>query len=159
MKNEKEHYGHDSDQDTGRDVDELIDQQLQRLDAQLERLEERIQGRIAREINRISRHVDETLPPEAIGDQTERLIRDMMTSLESRINPETIGKQAEEAVRQAREHLERVNRRMRTGRSPGQRPRQPDAGPTDEEVATILRMVESGKISAEEASELLGALD
>ncbi|MFO7743595.1 MAG: hypothetical protein R6X31_14930 [Anaerolineae bacterium] len=63
---------------------------------------------------------------------------------------------AERAAEQARMRAERAERRWQ--RASGRKPR-PGPAATDEEVLRVLCMVEEGKITPEQASELLAALD
>jgi hypothetical protein len=64
---------------------------------------------------------------------------------------------AEQAAEQARMRAERAERRWR--RASGRRPAPKKQEATDEERLRVLRMVEGGKITPEQASELLVAIE
>jgi hypothetical protein len=66
-------------------------------------------------------------------------------------------RQAEQAAERARMRAEQAERRWR--RASGQRPAPKKQEATDEERLRVLRMVEEGKITPEQASELLGAIE
>ena len=87
--------------------------------------------------------------------------------IQSKIDPERIARKAEEAARRAVEHmdqaLQRMEQRHRAGRYKEHfrfAPKAPSAEEParQEEVMAILKMVEAGKINAEEAGKLIEAL-
>jgi hypothetical protein len=66
-------------------------------------------------------------------------------------------RRAEQAAERARMRAEQAERRWR--RASGQRSAPIEQGATDEERLRVLRMVEEGKITPEQASDLLGAIE
>jgi hypothetical protein len=112
---------------------------------------------------------------EEIGAQIEWQVHDalakMATELEERlgrVDGQWVGRQvdgatiearrrAEQAAERARMRAEQAERRWR--RAAGERPTPEPEGATDEERLRVLRMVEEGKITPEQAADLLGAIE
>jgi hypothetical protein len=112
---------------------------------------------------------------EQLGAQIEWQVSEAMaaltTRLESslgRLDPEPIQRKVQEATEQARRkaeqaaerarmRAERAERRWR--RASGERPRSRPEPASDEERLRVLRMVEEGRLTPEQASKLLAALD
>ncbi len=102
--------------------------------------------------------------------QVNQAMAEMATRLETSlgyVDAEAIKRRVERATEQARRKAERAAERARMRaeraerrwqRASGQRPRS-EEGASDEEVLRVLRMVEEGKITPEQASELLAALE
>jgi hypothetical protein len=66
-------------------------------------------------------------------------------------------RKAEQAAERARMRAERAERRWR--RASGERPRPEPKPASDEERLRVLRMLEEGRLTPEQASELLAALE
>ncbi len=105
-----------------------------------------------------------------IEHRVHEALAEMATRLEAslgRVDPEAVKRRvertterarrkAERAAEQARLRAERAERRWQ--RASGHRAR-PEQAATDEERLRVLRMVEEGKLTPEQASELLAALE
>jgi len=169
---EEEMQGLDEDRDemdeVAKEMSEIssrIDEQMRELEHRLERLGERIQSRVEHEVERALRRAHSEIDPEEIGRQTEAIVRNALgrlDALESHINPEEIGRKAEEAARAATERLAHQKPfRWAPQRSEAPyAPRRPGArAASSEEIMTILKMVETGKITADEASKLIQSLE
>lgn len=105
----------------------------------------------------IERQVNEALA--TVATQVEASLSRMdVESLTRRVEQASgeARRRAERAAQQARLRAERAERRWQ--RASGREP-QPQQTVTDEERLRVLRMVEDGKITPEQASELLAALE
>lgn len=162
-------------------LNERIAKWQERAQSHIERDVLRAQARLSREIRRLSRRLGAQLDPEVVGQKAEEATRKALEKLEEldpeeigrkveeatrkaleqlrSFDPEEVGRRAEEAARQAKLRLEKMESRRREMHfrpSEPTAPRQREV--TQEELALILKMVEEGKITAEEASKLIEAL-
>lgn len=112
---------------------------------------------------------------EGLGAQIEAHIAEAMAELDTRLEEslsridsegirhrveraaERVRRQAEREAERARLRAERAERRWR--RASGRRPRPRREPVTDEERMRVLRLVEQGKITPEQAADLLAALE
>jgi hypothetical protein len=107
---------------------------------------------------------------EDLGTQIERQVNEALASMARRLEASLGGMDVESATRrveratdEARRRAERARLRAeraerRWQRASGREPR-PRKAATDEERLRVLRMVEDGKITPEQASELLAVLE
>jgi hypothetical protein len=112
---------------------------------------------------------------EELGAQIEWQVNDAMAELATRLesslgrwDPEPMRRKIEEATEQARRKAEQAAERARMRaeraerrwqRASGERPRPQPKPASDEERLRVLRMVEEGRLTPEQASELLAALE
>ena len=131
------------EEELGRIDDEEISRRVERVTArateQARQKAERMAERIAERARRTAERATERARWEA-GREAERARRE-----------------AERAAERTRLQTERAERRWQ--RASGQRPRPEREPATDEERLRVLRMVEEGKVSPEQAAELLTALE
>lgn len=122
--------------------------------ADLEDLGLVIESRIAEAMTELEARLEESLgrvDSEAIRRRVERSAR------RARQAAEQARRAAEREAQRARLRAERAERRWQ--RATGQRPRPRREPPSDEERLRVLRLVEEGKISPEQAADLLAALE
>ena len=126
--------------------------------AGLEGLGAQIEARVAEAIAEMETQFEEGLgrmDSEAIRRQVERVTDQALRATEQAAS--RARREAERAAQQARMRAERAERRWR--RASGWRPRPKREPATDEERMQVLRLVEEGKITPEQAAELLAALE
>jgi hypothetical protein len=114
----------------------------------------RIVGQVEAQLDAVSRQIDEKLADLGNGgDEIEIRVQDKVQHAMSQVE-----KKISDAMRQAERRAERESRRSRTWSAspPPAKPKRPPV--SDEERMLILRMVEEGKISVEQAEQLLAAL-
>lgn len=137
-------------------------------------LEADVGGNLSLRSDRATDTFDVGVDFEDLGVHIERQVQEALAGVTSRleaslgrVDTEAVGRRVEEATERARRQAERAaeQARMRAERAErrwqrasGRKPR-PGPAATDEEVLRVLRMVEEGKITPEQASELLAALD
>jgi hypothetical protein len=111
--------------------------------------------------------------PDVLSEQVESMIESAMSQFESQMSQvqrdleQRFGKfdkQAEKAAERAARSAERAKRRAERaagswGFSAGRPPAPPAEPVTDQERLMILKMVEEGKITADQAAQLLSALE
>ncbi|MGD2176648.1 MAG: hypothetical protein PVG71_02385 [Anaerolineae bacterium] len=107
----------------------------------------RIEWQVNHALARMATYLEESLG-HVDGEQVRRRV-DRAT--------ERARRKAEQAAERARMRAEHAERRWQ--RASGQRPTPRKQEATDEERLRVLRMVEEGKITPEQASELLGAIE
>jgi hypothetical protein len=126
--------------------------------AEVEGLGRHIEAHIAEAMAEIETRLEESLgriDSEQIHLQVERA-REQALRTAGRA-AERARQTAEREAERARLRAERAERRWQ--RASGQRPRSKRAPVTDEERMRVLRMVETGKLSPEQAADLLAALE
>ena len=101
---------------------------------------------------------------EGLGAKIEARVADAVAQAEARLEEEwgrvdgaEIRRRAEQAAEQARMRAERADRRWK--RATGRRARHEPASATAEERMRVLRLVEEGKITPQQAADLLAALE
>lgn len=126
--------------------------------ADLDGLGAQIEARITEAMAEMEVRLDESLgriDSEQIRLQMERAKEQAFLKTEQAAKK--VRRAAEREAERARLRAERAERRWR--RASGQKPRPERAPATDEERMRVLRMVEEGKITPEQAAELLAALE
>jgi len=126
--------------------------------ADLEGLGATIEARIAEEMAAMSARLEESLG----RIDSEEIRRGVERATEQAFR--TAGQAAQRARRQAEREAERARLRTeraerRWQRASGQRPRPKREPATDEERMRVLRLVEEGKVTPEQAADLLAALE
>lgn len=103
--------------------------------------------------------------------QVNEAMADLAARLESRlgsVEPDRVRRRVEKATEQARRKAEQAAERARMRaekaerrwqRASGQRPRLAETSVSDEERLRVLRMVEEGRLTPDQASDLLSALE
>lgn len=137
-------------------------------------LEADVRGNFSLQPQRTTETFEASVDFEDIGVHIERQVKEALAGVTSRLEAslgrvdtgaverraeqaaERARRQADRATEQARLRAERAERRWQ--RASGRKPR-PKQAATDEEVLRVLRMVEEGKITPDQASELLAALE
>ncbi len=124
----------------------------------LEGLGMTIEARIAEAMAELEARLEESLgriDSEAVRRQVERAALQARRAAERAA--ERARRAAEREAERARLRAERAERRWR--RASGRRARPRRGGPTDEERLRVLRLVEQGKITPDQAADLLAALE
>jgi hypothetical protein len=138
-------------------------------------LEADVQGNVTLRESELDETVDVSAGWDELGAHIEWQLSDALARMTSRlqeslgrVDSEWIGqrvdratlqarRKAEQAAERARMRAEQAERRWR--RASGRRSVSRTHGATDEERLRVLRMVEEGKITPQQASELLGAIE
>lgn len=126
--------------------------------AGLEGLGARIEEHIAAAMAEVGARLEESLSH--IDDQAIRQRVERATEKTLRKAGQAAGQarqKAEQEAERARLRAERAERRWQ--RASGRKPRPEQEAATDEEHMRVLRLVEAGKVTPEEASDLLAALE
>jgi len=122
--------------------------------ADLEELGVQIEAQIHRAMAEVASHLEESLG--RVDSESFRHRMDRATEKVSKA-AEQARRKAEREAEKARMRAERAERRWQ--RISGRQPPETDVSATDEEHMRVLRMVEEGKITPEQASDLLAALE
>jgi len=126
--------------------------------ADMEGLGAQIESRIAEAMVEMEAHLEESLgriDAPGLRQQVEREAERALRKAERAAGKAR--QRAEQETEQARLRTERAERRWQ--RASGQRPRPKREPATDEERMRVLRLVETGKITPEQAADLLAALN